>query len=666
MTTKVRTTLTIARNLGLPAAETTTGTLVIYGGKGMGKTNLAAVLAEELAKAGQRFCILDPVGVSWGLRHAADGKGEGLTLLILGGVHGDLPIEPSGGTVVADFVADEEQDVLIDISRRADGRMWSHGEKIRFVTAYCTRLYERQGERRRPIMQLIDEAGRFVPQTMPKGSLDVPLCVGAIEQLVELGRNVGIGVTLITQRSARMAKSVSELAECMIAFRTVGPNSVSAILDWFGDHVEKSKWNALVEQLRSLPRGTALIVSPGWLNFEGVAEIRARETFDSSKTPTEVERKIAKRGKRPADLDKFRARMAETVEKAETLDPAKLRAKQDAERQAVTRELVDLRKQLATSTAALEQAKTALAAKTEKADRVVAKAANDALKATLVQYRRALEAAVKILVKVKAIDFDVDSAESLKALEQAVAAAVRQVTAPIEKRVATLVTRVEGVKLAAKHAEDLIHTLLEEKIDLTVQVQHREPYAVSLAAATNAPTIPKPAAPPRPAPTGPLAEDVRLSNANGLKKHVVALLTVLAQYGSRSRDQMLLLSGYSPSGDISTAFAGLLDHALIEPHAGDTLVITREGLEAVGPVAPMPTGSAFRDLMVAKGSSAERKILGAIFECYPTITSRADLLQRAGLKPSGDVSTAFGKFNRLGWIVERDGGIVAADAFFEA
>jgi uncharacterized protein len=250
-------TLELGPKLRLPALEAQTQTLVVYGGKGMGKTNFAAVLAEELAGARLRFSWIDPVGVAWGLRHSSDGRGAGVEVLILGGIHGDLPIEPTAGAIVADLVVDEDVSVIIDISRRSNGTMWSKGEKIKFVRDYCVRLYSRQGERRRPLMQIIDEAGRFVPQMLPKGSsaIDLAECMGAIEELVELGRNVGVGVALFTQRSARMNKSVSELAEMMVAFRTVGPNSIDAILDWFGEHVPKDRQRALVERLREPRRG---------------------------------------------------------------------------------------------------------------------------------------------------------------------------------------------------------------------------------------------------------------------------------------------------------------------------------------------------------------------------------------------------------------------------
>ncbi len=316
--------LRIAENLSLPS-DAVTQTLVVYGGKGMGKTNFGTVLCEELAAAKLRFAVIDPMGVFWGLRHSDDGKGSGIEVLILGGRHGDIPIEPTAGAVVADLVADEDADVIIDISRKPDGTMWSIGERIRFVADYSARLYQRQGERCRPLMQIIDEAGRFAQEQVRHGDVDAARCLGAVATAVEEGRNVGLGVCLITQRSARMSKAVSELADCMIAFRTVGPRSVDAILDWFGEHVEKARWKELIEQLRSLPRGTALVVSPGWLGFEGQAQIRKRDTFDSSATPkVGQERRAAGKGARP-DLARYLERMAATIERAKAEDPRELR-----------------------------------------------------------------------------------------------------------------------------------------------------------------------------------------------------------------------------------------------------------------------------------------------------------------------------------------------------
>lgn len=316
--------LKISDELSLPK-EAVTSTFVVYGGKGMGKTNFASIFCEELHRCNLRFSYLDPIGVSWGLRSSASGKAAGLEILILGGKHGDIPIEPTAGALIADFVVDENVNVIIDFSRHANGKMWGAGEKIRFITAYTNRLFERQGEKRQPLMQIYDEAGRFVPQIIPKGAIEIAECIGAIEQLVELGRNIGIGVSLITQRSARMNKSVSELADVMIAFRTVGPRSVAAIDDWLSENISK-EWRArIIDEIRSLPVGKAMIVSPGWLQIEKAIQIRPRQTFDSSSTPKPGEKIKPPKKRAEIDLGKYRERMTETIARATQDNPVELR-----------------------------------------------------------------------------------------------------------------------------------------------------------------------------------------------------------------------------------------------------------------------------------------------------------------------------------------------------
>ncbi len=322
--------LHIGEGLALPK-DVVTSTLIVYGGKGMGKTNFGSVLVEELTKNSLRWAVLDPIGVWWGLRHSKDGKGPGIECLILGGTHGDIPIEPTGGVVAADLVADEEVNVLIDFSRKPSGEMWGIGEKTRFVTEYASRLFQRQGElisghRREPLFQVLDEAARYIPQMLPAGNPELAKCLSAWNMVVEEGRNIGLGVGLLTQRSARMNKSVSELADAMIAFRTVGPNSIAAIMDWMGEHVAKAQIKELVEEIRQLDRGTCMVVSPGWLKFESTVAIRERETFDSSATPKpgERDRKVSGDAAKP-DLANYLERMRATIERAKADDPKELK-----------------------------------------------------------------------------------------------------------------------------------------------------------------------------------------------------------------------------------------------------------------------------------------------------------------------------------------------------
>lgn len=110
--------LRLARDLLLPL-EAVTQTFAILAKRGVGKTYTASVLVEELLTAGLHVCVVDPIGVWWGLRASADGTAPGLPIIVLGGEHGDVPLEVTAGEIIADFVIDEGQG---ERARRGRGR----------------------------------------------------------------------------------------------------------------------------------------------------------------------------------------------------------------------------------------------------------------------------------------------------------------------------------------------------------------------------------------------------------------------------------------------------------------------------------------------------------------------------------------------------------------
>jgi uncharacterized protein len=94
--------LKLAEGLALPL-DFATKTAAILAQRRKGKTYTASVIAEEMVAAKQPFVALDPTGAWWGLRAGADGKSEGLPVVVLGGQHGDVPLERTGGRLIADL-----------------------------------------------------------------------------------------------------------------------------------------------------------------------------------------------------------------------------------------------------------------------------------------------------------------------------------------------------------------------------------------------------------------------------------------------------------------------------------------------------------------------------------------------------------------------------------
>ncbi len=60
-------------------------------------TYLASMIAEQMIDAEAQVIVIDPIGNWWGLRVDADGESKGKDIFIIGGTHGDVPINPESG-----------------------------------------------------------------------------------------------------------------------------------------------------------------------------------------------------------------------------------------------------------------------------------------------------------------------------------------------------------------------------------------------------------------------------------------------------------------------------------------------------------------------------------------------------------------------------------------
>ncbi|MBF4549404.1 ATP-binding protein [Pseudoclavibacter sp. VKM Ac-2888] len=293
--------------------DAVTETFAILGKRGKGKTSTAVVLAEELIRAGQPVIVLDTVGVWWGLRSSADGKGPGLAVTIFGGDHADVPLEDTAGRVIVEALMQLRVPAVLDLSRLSKAGM------RRFAADFVEQLYR---VNREPLHVIFDEADEFAPQRpQPEGRR----LLGAMEDFVRRGRARGLGCTLVTQRPAVIHKDVLTQAEVLIALGMTGPRDVAAIDEWIRLNADDEQAREVKASLASLPTGTAWVWSPGWLELLERVRIRRRTTFDSSATPKVGERRIVPAAMAEVDIAKLGAQIAATVERAQETDPTRMR-----------------------------------------------------------------------------------------------------------------------------------------------------------------------------------------------------------------------------------------------------------------------------------------------------------------------------------------------------
>ena len=102
-----------AKDLKLPL-DAATQTIGCIARKRAGKSYAAGKLVEGFYENGVQFVIVDPVGNWYGLRLAADGKTVGLDVPVLGGLRGDIPLDPHSGKLVADAIIDTGRSFVLD------------------------------------------------------------------------------------------------------------------------------------------------------------------------------------------------------------------------------------------------------------------------------------------------------------------------------------------------------------------------------------------------------------------------------------------------------------------------------------------------------------------------------------------------------------------------
>lgn len=305
----------LSSKLSLPI-DLVTMTIGLIGKKGSGKTYGALRLFELFYGAGVQCIAIDPVGLWYGLRLDASGKRESnIVCPIFGGERADVPLQEQSGKIVARFLQQTGSSAILDVSG------FSKSKRKQFVADFIETFYNMQKTRRTPVHLFFDEAQLFAPQHPGEGEQRM---LGAVEDMVRLGRNFGIGTTLISQRPQSINKEVLNQAEPLILFQLVGAHERKAIADWVtytGADVKET-----LSVLPSLQPGNGLFWSPSWANRFEPLRFSKRETYDSTATPVvgDVRRKVALL--KPADLGNLTEEIQKMVEETAANDPVKLKA----------------------------------------------------------------------------------------------------------------------------------------------------------------------------------------------------------------------------------------------------------------------------------------------------------------------------------------------------
>ncbi len=274
--------------------------VAIVGTSGSGKTYAAKGLVERLMDRGGRVCVVDPLGVWWGLRAGADSTAaSGYPVVVFGGRHADVALDEGMGAALGHLVGTHPLACVVDVSE-----LGSSAARRMFMTAFAEALYEANTE---PLHLVLDEADLWAPQRAQPGGQAL---LGRIEEIVRRGRVRGFVPWLITQRPAVLHKDVLSQADILISMKLTASQDRDAVGGWIEGQADRAEGKRILGALPRLGQGEGYV----WAPSDGVlarVSFPRIHSFDSSRTPQRDARVAAPRTLAAVDLSAITAALAE-------------------------------------------------------------------------------------------------------------------------------------------------------------------------------------------------------------------------------------------------------------------------------------------------------------------------------------------------------------------
>lgn len=290
--------------------------IVLLGKTRAGKsTVLRGSIAEPLLEQGEPVIIVDPKGDWWGLKLSKDGRGPGFPIVIFGGEHADVPLDPRAGAAIGELLATGNRPALIDMGG------WMPGERTRFWIDFASALFRFVKGRR---WLLIDEVHNFAP----KGKVlspDAGLALHWTNRLASEGLGKGVHMAFASQRPQKVHNDTLTSAETLIALKVIHKADRDAVWDWVDGCGDKEIGRQVLSSLSQLKRAEGWAWSPEAEFGPERIQFPMFGTYDSFRPQTVADTEKLK-GWAQVEIEDVRAQLATFVEEAKADDPATLKA----------------------------------------------------------------------------------------------------------------------------------------------------------------------------------------------------------------------------------------------------------------------------------------------------------------------------------------------------
>jgi len=244
--------------------------IAILGIRGSGKTNTAAVLAEEILKNKLPVLIVDPDSEYWSLREKYD-------VLIIGkSRHADIKLDKLDKLyVIGEYSLKNNLSVIVDISE------YRTSEILKGLYSLFDKIWSLSFNIRRPYFIVLEEAHEFIPQFKNTELKEV------LSRIALRGRKRGLSIILISQRSAKVDKDVLTQSEILFLHKVIHPADLKVYSE-----ILPLKYSDVLSLISKLSVGQCIVYRDGLIN---IVKVRLRETFHPGFTPPPSELKRTKR-----------------------------------------------------------------------------------------------------------------------------------------------------------------------------------------------------------------------------------------------------------------------------------------------------------------------------------------------------------------------------------
>jgi len=219
--------------------------LFITGKRGSGKSWTAAVLMEEFARLGLQFVCFD----------ALDAHGH-----LAEQMPGVVPLKPTLGqtinmTELVETLKTTSNSVIIKLA----GLPLKKQQEL--MAEYCEALLE--AALGKGIQTIVEECQDFIPQ------MGRPTSADPIIRLCKLGRALGYGVTLISQRPAGVGKEALSQASIYLVHNVINARDLKALDDQLSFGTDRKTIKRMLDGIAKARKGEVIAYAPEFYRDRG-------------------------------------------------------------------------------------------------------------------------------------------------------------------------------------------------------------------------------------------------------------------------------------------------------------------------------------------------------------------------------------------------------------